>query len=196
MSPEQLGASGVAFTVSAFFLLIAYAVAHRRSVLDAYRQELFIVRDRLWDYAFGEGHLSNPAYLRVRRYVNGAIRMAPLTRLTFLMSIVPHAPAGRSIQDVVSTVQDAALRKQLGVAVAEVRRLMMRHVLVAHFPDCIVGWPLWLSVRKAQSSPSTAIPKVRILASEADKVAAKAEAGASAFAEERAEATLCGLTPA
>ena len=61
-----------------------------------FRQDLFRIRDRLWDTARAEGLFSDSSYRECRRDVNAMIRLAPVLSLfTFLklFAIVDADPA-------------------------------------------------------------------------------------------------------
>lgn len=64
-----------------------------------FRQDLFQIRDQLWDGMRAQGALDDPAYRECRRDINAMIRLAPVLSLfTFLklVEIVEADPAGRA----------------------------------------------------------------------------------------------------
>lgn len=59
-------------TLSVFFILLHY---YKKYCVDAYRQEIFKIRDELFNFAAEGGiDFSHPAYAMVRTYLNGTIR--------------------------------------------------------------------------------------------------------------------------
>lgn len=63
-------------------------------LVDKYRQDLFTVRDRLFNFAAEGGiEFDNPAYIMVRTYLNGSIRYAE--RLSLLKILISRASANQ-----------------------------------------------------------------------------------------------------
>jgi hypothetical protein len=90
--------------------------------LDSFRQDMFEVRDQLFDYA-ADGNISfdHPAYVLQRRQLNGLIRHGhQLTVFRGLMTIaihkvsgVPAAPGdswGDAWQKALNTIEDSSVR--------------------------------------------------------------------------------------
>jgi hypothetical protein len=104
-------------------LIVVFKVLPEVQV-DSFRQRMFAVRDELFDYA-ADGHISfeHPAYVLLRRQMNGFIRYAHhLTVFRMLMTIAFHRirrTPSPSIdwqtqwQDAVNSVQDERVRQRL-----------------------------------------------------------------------------------
>jgi hypothetical protein len=83
--------------VALTFLLLRLWAEHR---LDAFRQEMFAIRDELFDYA-ADGNISfdNPSYRLLRRSMNGFIRYAhQLTFFRFCMTMLELKLAGKTTE--------------------------------------------------------------------------------------------------
>lgn len=64
-----------AFCIYWFFLF--WVIFYRQYRIDEFRQRVFALRDELFDYAAdGAIEFENPAYVKLRRSMNGAIRFA------------------------------------------------------------------------------------------------------------------------
>ncbi|HEY5328821.1 MAG TPA: hypothetical protein VIJ79_02965 [Acidobacteriaceae bacterium] len=112
----QLYALGL-FWAFLFFKMIPYAR------LDGFRQKMFAVRDELFDYA-ADGNIafSHPAYVLLRRQMNGFIRYGhQLTVFRCLMTVVTHkvsddAPEGgwsSEWKKALDSIKDDSVRKKL-----------------------------------------------------------------------------------
>lgn len=91
------------------FVLLKLWAEHR---LDAFRQEMFAIRDELFDYAAdGNINFNDPAYRLLRRYMNGFIRYAhQLTFFRFCMTMVEIKLAGKTPESTWTEEWGAALR--------------------------------------------------------------------------------------
>jgi hypothetical protein len=59
------------------------------------RQDLFVIRDRLWDSTRSEGGLDDPEHRRVRDSINALIRIAPLLSLWTIVRIFIEGPESK-----------------------------------------------------------------------------------------------------
>ncbi len=91
--------------------------------LDSFRQNMFIVRDELFDYA-ADGNISfeHPAYILLRRQMNGFIRYGHhLTVFRSLMTIAIHKISGTTVRSnwgeewkkALNTIEDHSVRQKL-----------------------------------------------------------------------------------
>lgn len=95
MSELQL-ANVLQLSVVAIFWLIVIFKMIPEVRLDSFRQGMFTVRDEMFDYA-AEGNISfeHPAYVLLRRQLNGYIRFAhDLTVFRILMRVAAHKIRG------------------------------------------------------------------------------------------------------
>ncbi len=92
--------------------------------LDGFRQEMFAIRDELFDYA-ADGNIAfdHPAYMLLRKQMNGLIRYGhQLTVFRFSMTVISHKVAGRPAntqwlhewQKAIDSIEDERVRKGLG----------------------------------------------------------------------------------
>jgi hypothetical protein len=111
------------FSVVAGFWVFVFCKMIPEWRLDSFRQNVFIVRDELFDYA-ADGYISfdHPAYILLRRQMNGLIRYGHhLTVFRGLMTIAIHkisgAPTRTSWYDAwqksLGTIEDDSVRQQL-----------------------------------------------------------------------------------
>jgi len=85
------------FLVVAIFLIVVLFKILPEVRLDSFRQQMFEIRDELFDLA-ADGHISfqHPAYILLRRQMNGFIRYGhQLTVFRMLMSLMIHKISGR-----------------------------------------------------------------------------------------------------
>jgi hypothetical protein len=62
-----------------------------------FRQDLFEIRDRLWDQMRSRGELSHPAHREARNAINALIRLAPaLSLVSFLILLIGGGPVRNS----------------------------------------------------------------------------------------------------
>jgi hypothetical protein len=91
--------------------------------LDGFRQNMFAIRDELFDYA-ADGNISfdQPAYVMLRRQMNGFIRYGhQLTVFRCLTTVAIHKVSGRPTntewysewQTALASVEDAQVREKL-----------------------------------------------------------------------------------
>jgi hypothetical protein len=81
MTRMELGVEGLRLALTLGAALFVYAVFWRNSRRDAYCQDLFRLRDELWDYAADRGLLDSDAHRRLRDLANSLIRTAPVAHL-------------------------------------------------------------------------------------------------------------------
>ena len=111
------------FSVVAGFWIFVFGKMIPEWRLDSFRQDMFIVRDELFDYA-ADGYISfdHPAYRMLRRQMNGLIRYGHhLTVFRGLLTVAIHkvsgVPAGASWHDAwqkaLDTIEDDSVRQKM-----------------------------------------------------------------------------------
>ena len=70
-------AAAVRFFVFCALGILWYAWPYRRLRVAVYREDLFSIRDELWDYMNKRKSFDDPAYRAMRQLLNGLIRLAP-----------------------------------------------------------------------------------------------------------------------
>lgn len=96
MNATQL-ANVLQFSVVAALWAIVLFKMIPAMLLDSFRQQMFAVRDELFDFA-ADGHIpfNHPAYILLRRQMNGFIRYAHhLTVFRILMTAAIHKVSGK-----------------------------------------------------------------------------------------------------
>jgi hypothetical protein len=129
-------------------------------LLDKFRQDMFAVRDALFDYAqAGNISFSHPAYRLLRQSMNGYIRYAH--RLSFIcicltllqwrfISGRPEPEWGRKWEGALKTIRDERIREALRAFHAQAFRLIAKRVvftspiLIAAF----LGMSLYIAIDK------------------------------------------------
>lgn len=151
MNLEPIGIEGLKLAISAACLFYAYWFAYTDAKLDAFRQDLFIIRNRLWDAAHKHECFSLPAYQSMRQLVNGAIRTAPGMNFFLIAPIlaVDKRPVTSSISKQISKVDNAAFREILSQTHEQLVRRCLWYLFIQTLPGCIVGWPalMWVKFR-------------------------------------------------
>lgn len=116
--------------------------------LDSFRQNLFIVRDELFDYA-ADGNIpfDHPAYLMLRRQMNGLIRHGHhLTVFRSLLTLTIHKVSGLPAsaswhdewQNVLNTIEDDSVRQKM--------EWFHRKSMVLSIRRLVLGSPLLLTM--------------------------------------------------
>jgi len=140
----EVGFEGLKLTLSVALLSFAYFVAYRQARLIEYRQDLFIIRNRLWDFARRMGQADSGAHRRLRHAANGLIRTAPATNLMTLIPMMVFCPRGRtkrSVGDEIESISDAEFRNGLRAAHVRLTRRVLKYVFLQTFPGSLIGWP-------------------------------------------------------
>lgn len=111
------------FAISTALLVIVLWRLWPSSRLDIFRQQMFVVRDELFDYAFaGNIDFSHPAYRLLRRSLNGYIRYAhQLTFFRLCMTLLewnfstgkPQTEWLSNWEAAVKTIPDERVRAEL-----------------------------------------------------------------------------------
>jgi hypothetical protein len=131
--------SAIAFPLSLilFIILVTYVFPSYR--LDSFRQNMFALRDELWDYA-ADGHISfeDPAYKLLRQLMNGFIRYAhQLTfyRLCLSLLIWRLADSGRPSHwteewtSAIAQIRDEDVRARLGQFYGKSISIVLKRVI-------------------------------------------------------------------
>jgi hypothetical protein len=129
--------------VAAFWLFVAFKVFPEVR-LDSFRQGMFAVRDELFDYA-AEGNISfeHPAYLLLRRQMNGFIRYAHhLTVFRILMTVAINKISGAPEPTGWHLEWEKALESIKDRAVQEKLRGFYYAALKLAFKRLLIGSPL------------------------------------------------------
>jgi hypothetical protein len=122
MSGTQLAAVlQFSFVCVLWALLIFEVIPHAR--LDGFRQKMFSIRDEVFDYAAdGNIDFNHPAYVLLRRQMNGFIRYGhDLTVFRCLMTVVARKVSGNEPQrswfaewqKALDTIEDDSVRKRM-----------------------------------------------------------------------------------
>jgi hypothetical protein len=139
-----------AVVLALWFILIFKLLPTQR--VDSFRQKMFCVRDEMFDFA-ANGNISfdDPAYLLLRRQMNGLIRYGhQLTVFRSIMTMAINATSGRTPkmswneawQSALDNIQNEEVR-------AKMRGFHERGMVIA-VKHLIVGSPLlWIAISLA-----------------------------------------------
>lgn len=126
----------LALTALAFVWLHVY----RRTKLDCYREDLFTLRDELFDTMWQNGHdFDLPAYRMLRRLLNGGIRgaglISPFSVLCLALINRRRPPPPDPLAAALSAVEDGSLRHHL----RDVRQAFLNRTLRFLFGEGLLG---------------------------------------------------------
>jgi len=133
----------VADFVIAMTSITLYLILIRpKSRLDKFSQDLFRIRDDLFDAMIrGDHDFSDPAYGATRRFINGLIRLAPWMSLFSIYTmnfIVKRCPVTNMVTP---NTNDLKLRELLKQSEDIVIRRLVKYVYL----ETIIGWILLLT---------------------------------------------------
>ena len=127
--------------------LIVFAVVymHRRTRVDRYRENLFTLRDELFDYMWkNEIPFDLPAYRLMRAFLNGAIRVAgslsPMAFLAVMFAIRRQARPKMELLAEIEKIKDPKIRARF-----ERTRVDFGEVLLVYLG--LMGWILRFAVK-------------------------------------------------
>ena len=84
---DQATVTYLSLSMAAFAVLWFYV--RRLTKVDEYRERLFTLRDELFDYMWGNDlPFDDPAYLKLREYLNQGIRLAETFTLPIFLTVV------------------------------------------------------------------------------------------------------------
>jgi len=137
------------FFLGVGLLLFGYGFMYRRTRLDCLREDLFTIRDSLFDYMWQHSlSYDDRAYQYLRYMLNGAIRYAvelrPFTILAFWLLVHPN---GREFNDI---LQKEDLDPEVKTYFSGVRRRVGRRLLQYVFlegPECLLYGPIQILFR-------------------------------------------------
>jgi hypothetical protein len=123
MMTELQLANILQFSVVAIFWVVVLFKILPEVRLDSFRQQMFAIRDELFDFA-ADGHISfqHPAYALLRRQMNGFIRYGHhLTVFRMLMSVAIHKISGdpkptewhAEWENALRTIESESVRRKL-----------------------------------------------------------------------------------
>lgn len=133
------------FFVTAFAIL-AYAGPLRAARVAKWRQELFAVRNDLWDDMRAAGSLDTPAHRKLRDLINYFIRYAPVMNLLYLGVVIALAPrkpddGEPSLSELMKVVRNPRAEAALHRAMARIAELFVNQLFFTTFPGALIGWP-------------------------------------------------------
>ena len=133
----RLGAALAVFTA-------VYAGPFRAARAANWRQDLFAVRNLLWDRMRECGQLDAPAHRQLRETINTLIRYAPVMNLFYLAAALRSPPRLASGGVQVPPVDPGERRAALALqeARAAVVTLFTRQLFVNSLPGAFIGVPV------------------------------------------------------
>ncbi len=139
-------------------LLVAAAVAVyfgplRSARIAALRQDLFAIRNELWDRMREYGTLDATAHRGVRKMLNMLVRAAPVLNLFSLLYIVLRSPAPvekseePALSALIEEVRDEQAREALRQAMEAATSVVVRQLFWRSFPGIVVTPVAWAVLR-------------------------------------------------
>lgn len=153
MTPIDMALEGVYLAAGVATCVLVYMGPFRFARIANWRQDVFAVRNRLWDRMREFGALDEPAHRSLRRTMNIMIRQAPVMNLFYFWAVLKFVPAaannerrasfGEELERVADPRAAAALRE----AAEAVVFLYYRQLFLNSFPGAVAGWPIWVAQR-------------------------------------------------
>lgn len=143
MTEAELAA--LRFFLFAAIGLIFYMWPYRRLRVAAYREDLFTIRDELWDYMHKHGEAFDvPAHRALRQAINGFIRLAPSLGWTTPIAAIITAKWSREaanspLSQMIDEIEDPQLKNCLLLA----EWAMLRRTMKFSCLEGITGLVLW-----------------------------------------------------
>ena len=154
MTQAQLVAT-VEFFLTLGMAWFAYGYLYKRVRNDVFREQLFTIRDDLFDYALARGlSFRDPAYVALRSSLNGMIRSAEQGGFNLSVAIICLRPFTKGVKRPVSSkatqaiaaIQDPEQRAHFEKVSDQIGSLGVRHLWLEG-PISFVAGPLvalWL----------------------------------------------------
>ena len=140
-----------------FFFLCAviigvYVGPLRNARIAKWRQELFAVRNTLWDEMRKAGTLDAPAHRKLRDLINYSIRYTPVMNILYLGAVFAFTPTRRpskepKFADLLKQVRNPQANAALDEAMRKFAVLFINQLFFATFPGALIGWPALAVVR-------------------------------------------------
>jgi len=134
-----------------YFLMLSMSLAlgllafiamhsHRRARRDAFREDLFTMRDGLFDYMWLHGiPFSSPAYLQLRGLLNGAIRLTDDITLGGLVAAMVFESGGDEdevdeLRAAIDAIPDPADKEHFQGVYAQVETRALKYIFFEGIP--------------------------------------------------------------
>ncbi|MBU1700297.1 MAG: hypothetical protein KJ970_03635 [Candidatus Eisenbacteria bacterium] len=133
-----------------FFLWVgvawfAYSFLYRRTRVDDFREDIFTIRDQLFDYMWQHGlPYELPAYQQMRDSLNGMIRTAHMLNVAefFLFAFFyRRGPRRHQLLEVIGEIKDPEVRKEFLRVYQVVQHRLVRFLFLEGV-QATVFWPI------------------------------------------------------
>lgn len=133
-----------------------YSVVYQRTRQRAFREDLFTIRDELFDYMRQQGlSFDLPAYGRMRYLINGLIRFSEriqfVPTMLLLFATRRDAYGGDRLSSAIAEIQDPAVRAHFESVQAHVAERLLKFVFLEG-PQALVFKPIQLYGRRVRGS--------------------------------------------
>ena len=134
-------------------LLFAYAYMYRKTHIDRFREDMFTVRDKLFDYIWQHGlSYDLPAYRLTRDTLNGAIRVADRISIPLFVFLCFHRERhngkGNALADAISDIENDTVRAHFEEVRDQVGARLLKYLFLEG-PQWLVFKPIILASRYA-----------------------------------------------
>lgn len=140
------GLNGLKLIAGLVTLWLAFRFIYSRAVTSWWCEELFHVRNKLWDEMRARGRLDSPAHRDIRERINGLIRVAPQLNVWMLRLAAKVPPTGviqtADLSKLIEGERDEEVRSIIKVARMKLTILIGIKLFIVTMPGMLVGIPL------------------------------------------------------
>ncbi len=164
MKPLDLAISVLHLAVNATMLWVVWHWLWRRACQERLRQDLFDLRDELFDYArSGKVHFTDEAYVLLRSSINSMIRFSHLISATRIFTFIclqryvgdtPSKQLQLMPQVALAKIKDTEVRKALEQFHSKMHTHVARHILRVS-PHIVLLGPFLVFLDRALSRSQT-----------------------------------------
>ena len=168
MNPTDAAIEICHIGLNATLLWLAWHCLWRKSCQERFRQNLFDLRDELFDFArSGEISFSDPAYVMLRSNINGMIRFSHLIGVTRLFTFIASQRYigdldghSESLKAALSQIRGKDAKKALEGFYGRMREETLKHLMLAS-PHVLLVAPLLLVLDNMISKKETVSKSIR-----------------------------------
>ena len=150
MTDIEYGLTGLKLVALILAIGLAYRYVLYPAMLENWRQDLFAIRNTLWNRVCETGETANPEHLAFRNRINAVIRHASgMDFFVFLVAVRSFAskremaPKEPRLKKTLSPVA----REHLDIAEALLCRAIIGRVLFQTFPGVVIGYPVYIAIK-------------------------------------------------
>ncbi len=150
MTDIEYGLTGLKIVVLILGIGLAYRYVLYPAMLENWRQDLFAIRNTLWDRVCHTGEVANPEHQAFRNRINAVIRHASgMDFFVFLFAVrsfTSNTEMAPKVPPLERTLSSAA-RHDLELAEILLIQAIIRRVLFQTFPGVVIGYPAFVTIK-------------------------------------------------